>query len=934
MHLSMINKLQYAHISCKVQFYFVHRQCDEHRNNLYITSWHIILAVYFKTTQSWAIGTESKTKETPLMRQYFKIKAKYPDAILLFRVGDFYETFGDDAIKTSNALGVVLTRRNNGGNDIELAGFPYHSLDLYLPKLVQAGFRVAICEQLEKPGKEKKIVKRGVTEMVTPGVTSDDTLLNHRQNNYLAALHSAGRDHFGIAFLDVSTGEFLVSEGTAYQIEKLIQSFEPAEIIFSKSRKQDFEKQFGNRYYTYPLDEWVFSFDFAREKLLDHFQVVNLKGFSIEELTEGQVAAGACLQYLNSTEHGQISHINSIARIHPDESMWMDRFTIRNLELITPAFSTGKALIDIMDETVTPMGSRLLKKWLLLPLISRSAIQNRLDIVAFWIDHEDIMDEVISTIRQIGDLERLIGKVSMGKINPREIGQLRRSLFLIEPLINVLNACDEEQLGKLADNLNACPTLRSKLERALVDEPPTSLHKGNVIRSGYHEELDDLRDTIHNSKELLLQIQQSEAERTGITNLKIGFNNVFGYYLEVTNKYKNQGLVPDTWIRKQTLTNSERYVTDELKKLEQKILGAEEKIAELEEKLYIVLVEEVHDFIPPIQQNAYALAQIDCLIAFAVIARKNRYCRPRIDESKVIDIKEGRHPVIERHLPLGEEYVPNDCYLDNEVQQILMITGPNMSGKSALLRQTALITIMAQMGSYVPAYSASIGLIDKLFTRVGASDNISSGESTFMVEMTETASIMNNLSDRSLILLDEIGRGTSTYDGISIAWSVAEYLHDNPEARAKTLFATHYHELNALSESHPRIRNFHISTKEVGNKVIFLRKLVPGGSEHSFGIHVAKMAGMPLSIVARSTEILYQLESKAIESVEGESGPQVTPKGEITPTPLQLSIFESFDPTAGKLREMLQDLDVNRMTPVECMMKLLEMQKELEVDED
>lgn len=868
------------------------------------------------------------------MRQYFKIKAKYPDAILLFRVGDFYETFGEDAVKASNALGVVLTKRNNGGSDIELAGFPYHSVDLYLPKLVQAGFRVAVCEQLEKPSKEKKIVKRGVTELVTPGIATDDKLLDHKRNNFLASLHFSGRDHYGLAFLDISTGEFFVSEGSGYQVEKLLQSFSPSEVIFPRSKKAEYEKRFGEQYYHYPLEDWIFSYDYGREKLLDHFQVLSLKGFSIEDLEDAQTAAGACLQYLANAEHADLSHIRSINRVHPDDFMWMDKFTIRNLELIFPSFSTGKALIDILDSTISPMGSRMLKKWLMLPLLSRSAINSRLETVAHWIDHDREKDELGQLIKQVGDLERLMGKVSMGKVSPRELGQLRRALFTIEPIKNILVSSKEEQMVLMADHLNACPSLRDKLDKALVEDPPVSLQKGNVFKAGYDETLDDYKDTIANSKELLIQVQQNEADKTGITNLKIGFNNVFGYYLEVTNRYKDQGLVPDSWVRKQTLTNAERYVTDELKKLEHKILGAEEKISDIEAELYQQLVEAVQEFIPQIQENAQILAKIDCLMAFANNAVKFKYARPQLDEGMVIDIKEGRHPVIEQQLPLGEAYIPNDTYLDTEVQQVLMITGPNMSGKSALLRQTALISIMAQMGSYVPAKSAKLGIVDKLFTRVGASDNISSGESTFMVEMNETASIMNNISARSLILLDEIGRGTSTYDGISIAWSVAEYLHDQAEARPKTLFATHYHELNALSATHKRIKNFHVSTKEVGNKVLFLRKLVAGGSEHSFGIHVARMAGMPGSILERATEILSQLESKAIDG-ESDQPRSVTPlpKQDQDAGRLQLSIFESFDPTAGKLKEFLLDIDVNRLTPIECMMKLAEMKKILDEED-
>lgn len=873
---------------------------------------------------------EKSGKVTPLMKQYFKIKAKNPDAILLFRVGDFYETFGEDAVKVSEVLGIVLTSRNNGGSDIELAGFPYHAIDMYLPKLVRAGYRVAICEQLEKPSKEKKLVKRGVTEMVTPGVATDEKLLDHKKNNFLASIHFAPRDHYGIALLDISTGEFLVSEGSMETVDKLLQSLQPSEIILAKAHKEAFEKRFGSEYYIYTLDEWVYTLEFGRDQLLTHFEVQSLKGFSIDDLEAAQTAAGACLQYLADTQHGELQHIRSVNRIHPEEYMWMDRFTIRNLELLHPAFPTGKALVDIVDTCASPMGSRLLRKWLLLPLRAVAAIEARQNVVAFAMDHEEMRDAILAQIKRIGDLERLISKVSMGKVNPREMLQLNRALRAIVPIRELLSGSGQEQLMGFADALNPCEKLIDQIARAIHEEAPVSLSKGNAIADGYDEELDDLRHTIRNSKELLVQIQQTEAGRTGIQNLKIGFNNVFGYYLEVTNKYKDQGLIPESWVRKQTLTNAERYITDELKKLEQKILGAEEQIALIEERLYLELITAAQSFIPPVQHNASVIAQLDCLIAFARNALRHNYCRPVMDESLVLDIREGRHPVIECQLPLGEAYVPNDVYLDSDTQQILMITGPNMSGKSALLRQTALISILAQMGSFVPATKAHLGILDKLFTRVGASDNISSGESTFMVEMNETASIMNNISSRSLILLDEIGRGTSTYDGISIAWSVAEFLHDNTYGRPKTLFATHYHELNDLAETHERIRNFHVSTKEINNKVIFLRKLVAGGSEHSFGIHVAKMAGMPGSILHRAQQILREMEKKALsgDSRERPSSPAVPDRDER----MQLSIFEHVDPTAGKLKEILEDVEINRMTPIECMMKLLEMKKL--VDED
>lgn len=870
-------------------------------------------------------------KVTPLMSQYYKIKAKYPDAILLFRVGDFYETFGEDAKKASEILGIILTSRNNGGNDVELAGFPHHAMDIYLPKLVQAGYRVAICEQLEKPSKEKKIVMRGVTEMVTPGLTIDDKLLDHKKNNFLAALHLSSSSLVGIALLDVSTGEFMVSEGSPEAIDKLLQSFLPSEVIFAKSNLNWFEKKFGEQFYHFSLDEWVFTLDFAREKLLNHFEVLSLKGYSIEDLTAAQIAAGACLQYLSDTAHGKLQHIRTISRIHADEYLWMDRFTIRNLELLYPAFPTGKALIDIIDTTITPMASRMMRKWLMLPLCNLNAIHRRHEIVAYWITNAEAREEMSLHFRAIGDLERLISKVAIGKVAPREMQQLNRALKTLSPVRKLLLASSLSELQTPGDSLQLCEKLTDLIGLALNDEPPATILKGDVIKAGFHEELDDLRHTIRNSKELLLEIQTHEAQRTGIQNLKIGFNNVFGYYLEVTNKYKDQGLIPSDWIRKQTVTNAERYITEELKTLEHKILGAEEQIATIEEQLYNDLITSAQDYIAPVQHNASVVAQLDCLISFAHNALKYQYCRPIVNESLAIDIKAGRHPVIERQLPLGESYVPNDVYLDCDAQQLLMITGPNMSGKSALLRQTALISIMAQMGSYVPATSTSLGYLDKLFTRVGASDNISSGESTFMVEMNETASIMNNISQRSLILLDEIGRGTSTYDGISIAWSVAEYLHDNVFGRPKTLFATHYHELNALAGTHARIKNFHVATQEAGNKVVFLRKLVEGGTEHSFGIHVAKMAGMPKSILLRAQEILKQLEEKEIDDTQ--IRPSQHKSAVSAKDSMQLSIFEHVDPAAGKLKEMLLDLNINQLTPIECMMKLIEMRKLIEEDD-
>lgn len=864
------------------------------------------------------------------MQQYFKLKSQQPEAILLFRVGDFYETFGEDAVKASKALGIVLTSRNNGGSDIELAGFPHHSLNMYLPRLVRAGYRVAICEQLEKPSPEKKIVDRGVTEVVTPGVTTDEKLLDHRSNNFLAAVCFGKKGQAGVAFLDISTGEFLVSEGDLTYVDKLIQGFHPSEILFPKSKRNDFESQFGDRFYTFPLDEWIFTEDFTRDRLIEHFEVKTLKGFGIEELMLAQISAGAILHYLATTENRNLKHISSISRIHQEKYVWLDRFTIRNLELIFSQQDGGIPLIDVLDRTVSPMGARLLKKWVVLPLTSLKEIENRHEVVAFFLNNHAIANEAETYLRQMGDMERLISRVPLGKIQPREINQLRKALEAIEPLKVQLASSGNAYLEKLADGLNPCKTLQSLIAKSIVEEPPALASKGGMIADGCNDELDDLRSTIKNSQALLVEIQKVEAEQTGIDNLKIGFNNVFGYYLEVTNKYKNKGLVPDHWVRKQTLTGSERYITDDLKKLETKILGAEERIKELEDRLYLELVLAMADYIQPVQYNSVLVARIDCLLSFAKVAEKLNYTRPTLDNSFVIDIRNGRHPVIEQHLPLGEDYVPNDVYLDNEEQQLIVITGPNMSGKSALLRQTALICLMAQMGSYVPAQSARLGLIDKVFTRVGASDNLSGGESTFMVEMNETASIMNNISDRSLILLDEIGRGTSTYDGISIAWSIAEFLHNHNNLRPKTLFATHYHELNELANKFSRIKNFNVAIKEVGQKVIFLRKLLPGGSQHSFGIHVAKMAGMPRSIVERANDILAQLEEKQIESPDAEEGMVKANKAntaDLSSPTYQLSIFETFDPNVGKIKEILLDMDVNSMSPVQCWASLNELKK-------
>ena len=871
---------------------------------------------------------DEAASSTPLMKQYFQVKSKYPDAILLFRVGDFYETFGEDAIKASKILGIVLTRRNNGGVDLELAGFPYHSVDVYLPRLVRAGYRVAICEQLEKPSPLKKLVRRGVTEVITPGVTTDDKLLDVNKNNYLASIFTGKKEQIGVALLDISTGEFMVSEGDWAYIDKILQSFLPSEIIFQKSRKSDFEMRYGDKFYVYTLDEWAYTEDFTKEKLLQHFEVQSLKGFGIEGMESACVAAGAALHYLATTENTNLKHILGISKIQADHYVGLDRFTIRNLELISSNHEQGTSLIDVMDKTISPMGARLLRKWVLLPLKSVKNVEERLDIVAFFIQEEEIKTDLENHIRLIGDLERLISKVPLGKVNPREVSQIKKALLAISDIKFSLQNTPNDALKRLSDGLNPCKILTEVIEKQLVEDAPLNLAKGNVIANGADKDLDELRHVIANAKELLLDIQTKESVRTGIVNLKIGFNNVFGYFLEVTNKHKDKFVIPPDWIRKQTMTSGERYITPELKELESKILGAEEKISVLEERLFQNLVACVAEYIQPIQHNAQLVARIDCLLSFAKIAQKYNYCRPEINESLSIDIKDGRHPVIEQNLPLGEQFVPNDVFLDNENQQVLMITGPNMAGKSAFLRQSALICLMAQMGSYVPASSAKIGYLDKVFTRVGASDNISSGESTFMVEMNETASIMNNVSERSLILLDEIGRGTSTYDGISIAWSVAEYLHDNGIAAPKTLFATHYHELSELSEKFPRIKNFTVSVKEIGQKIIFLRKMIAGSSQHSFGIHVARMAGMPKSIVERANQILLQLEEKHItdgsETTDNQPVKNILKQVE---QPMQLKIFETVDPRMEKVKAILQDIDLNTMTPIETMMKLNELKK-------
>ena len=871
----------------------------------------------------------SSARITPLMEQYNEFKAQYAEAILLFRVGDFYETFGNDAILASKVLGITLTARNNGSSKIELAGFPHHSLDSYLPKLVRAGYRVAICDQMEKPSPQKKIVKRGVTEVVTPGITVNDKILDHKSNNFLASIHFGVKDQMGLAFLDISTGEFFVAEGEHPLMDKLFQNFNPSELIHAKSYKKDLQKKFGERYYSFGIDDWVYTEDYTIEKLLKQFDVSSLKGFGIEEMKLAQIAAGAILHYVQSTENTNLKHISNISRIQSDNYVWLDRFTVRNLELVNTSYPGGVSLLDIIDQTISPMGSRLMRKWILLPLKDIKAINNRHNIVQYFLDGPEIAYNIEENIKHIGDLERLISKVPLGKINPREVKQLERALTALEPIKNMLAASNHPSLLSMADRIQLCQLIKERILKEIVDEPPVKMDKGAVINTGISEELDELRDIILNSKDHLLNLQIKEAEATGIDNLKIGFNNVFGYYLEVTNKHKDKKEIPASWVRKQTLTNAERYITDDLKKLEEKILGAEEKILNLENQIFNDLVFALNEYIKPIQQNAGIIAQLDCLLSFSKIALENNYCRPEINESLSIDIKDARHPVIEKQLKVGDVYIPNDIYLNNEDQQVLMITGPNMSGKSALLRQTALISIMAQIGSFVPARVATLGVIDKVFTRVGASDNISSGESTFMVEMNETASILNNISERSLILLDEIGRGTSTYDGISIAWSIAEFLHNNNLATPKTLFATHYHELNELAAKFSRIKNFHVATKEIGNKVIFLRKLQAGGSEHSFGIHVARMAGMPKQVVERAGEILHQLEEKRVNSSE-----ETTIAGKLKQTKapvMQMSFFDAEpDPRFEKVKDYLSSLDLNRLTPIECMLKLVEVKKILE----
>ncbi|MFN8438397.1 MAG: DNA mismatch repair protein MutS [Cytophagales bacterium] len=857
-------------------------------------------------------------EETPLMKQYNTIKAKYPGALLLFRVGDFYETFGEDAIKASKILGITLTKRGNGSaSETALAGFPHHSLDNYLPKLVRAGQRVAVCDQLEDPKSVKGIVKRGVTELVTPGVAFNDNVLEQKRNNYLAAVHF-GKQQIGISFLDISTGEYLVAQGQKEYIDKLLQSFAPSEVLSAKPKKSEFYSCFSEDYNNFFQEDWIYTQEYATEILTRHFKTANLKGFGIENLSEGVVAAGAILQYLNDTEHKDVNHIGAISRLEEDRYVWLDKFTIRNLELVFPQYEGGVPLIDILDETITPMGGRLLRKWLLLPLKELNPIQERLAVVQNFLEEAGFLANLKHVLNPIGDLERLISKVAVRRINPREMNQLRKSLTQIPEIKTVINGLSNSSDGlkKLINQLHTCDFVTQKIEKTLKADTPIVTNQGNLINDGIHEELDHLRAIAYSGKDYLLQIQQREITRTGISSLKISFNKVFGYYIEVTNTHKDK--VPNDWIRKQTLANAERYITEELKEYEEKILSAEDKINAIEQKLYEELVSSIAEFIPQIQQNGQVIARVDCLCSFAIVAEKNQYTKPEVDESKVLDIKAGRHPVIEKQLSMGESYIPNDIYLDDESQQIMIITGPNMAGKSALLRQTALIALMAQMGCFVPADSAKIGLVDKVFTRVGASDNLSKGESTFMVEMTETASILNNLSERSLILMDEIGRGTSTYDGISIAWAIVEYLHQYKKGRAKTLFATHYHELNQLTEDFPRVKNFNVSVKEVGNKIVFMRKLQAGGSEHSFGIHVAQLAGMPNPVVLRANEIMHHLEKEKVQS-DSKKVLKEMPKNNF-----QLNIFEANDPNYSKVKELINTLDINTIAPVEALLKLNE----------
>ena len=864
----------------------------------------------------------NKYVETPLMKQYYAVKTKHPDAVLLFRVGDFYETFGEDAIKASEILGITLTRRANGSASfVELAGFPYHALDTYLPKLVRAGQRVAICEQLEDPKLTKTIVKRGITELVTPGVSINDNVLEHRENNFLASVH-IDKTLAGVAFLDISTGEFLTAEGSFEYIDKLLNSFQPKEVLFQKGKDKLFTEYFGPKFFTFKLDDWVYTEDAASDRLLRHFETITLKGFGVQNLQLGVIAAGAILYYLDITQHKQISHVTALSRIEEDRYVWLDRFTIRNLELFHSINDGAKTLINVVDKTVSPMGARLLKRWIALPLKDLSRIAERHDVVERFVAHPGLKDAIEEHLRQIGDLERLISKAAVGRINPREVVHLKNTLNAISPIKDLCATSGNKALARFAEQLNPCHSIRERIEKEMAADPPVHLVKGHVIAKGVSPELDELRELAFSGKDYLQKMQERESARTGITSLKVAYNNVFGYYIEVRNTHKDK--VPPEWIRKQTLVNAERYITEELKDYESKILGAEEKILALETHIFNDLVSALSEYYQALQLNATVIAQIDCLLSFATVATQNGYNRPEVNESEVIDIKNGRHPVIEQQLPIGEKYIANDVLLDNSEQQIIIITGPNMAGKSALLRQTALIVLLAQIGSFVPAETAKIGYVDKIFTRVGASDNISSGESTFMVEMTEAASILNNMSDRSLILLDELGRGTSTYDGISIAWSIVEYIHEHPKSKAKTLFATHYHELNEMEKSFGRIRNFNVTVKEVGNKVVFLRKLMAGGSNHSFGIHVAQMAGMPKSVVSRAEDILKVLEQN--NRKEDMPAKQVEGLGQQREG-FQLSFFQLDDPVLKQIRNEIRNIDINNLTPMEALNKLNEIKK-------
>ena len=869
------------------------------------------------------------SSDTPLMKQHNAIKAKYPDAILLFRVGDFYETFGQDAITASRILGITLTKRNSASaTALELAGFPHHALDTYLHKLVKAGFRVAICDQLEDPKQAKGIVKRGVTELITPGVATNDKLLEHNQNNFLCGIHFV-EDKAGISFLDISTGEFFIAEGDKEYADKLLQSLNPAEVIFQRNQQKSFKSYFGSKFYTYTLDEWIFSEQYAKDTLLKHFGTQSLKGFGVENLPTGIIAAGAILHYLKDTEHPNLQHITSLQRIDKGDYLWMDRFTIRNLELLSSNDNTN-SLLKVLDNTVSPMGARLLKRWMLLPLTEINKIQERQNLVEYFIKNPEEKTKISQNIKQAGDIERLVSKIPLKKINPREVVQIGKGLKLTAEIKNCCDGAENEYLKRLGDSLNPCKYIAEKISKEIIDNPPVSAAKGNIIASGVNEELDDLKNIVTNGKAHLLNLQQKEIERTGISSLKIGFNNVFGYYLEVTNTHKDK--VPENWIRKQTLTNAERYITPELKEYEEKITGAEDKILQLEQNIFEQLLNELQDYIAAMQLNGHILAVLDCIICFANNALQFKYKKPEIHKGLELELKESRHPVIERNLPPGESYIANDIYLDPQSQQVIILTGPNMSGKSAILRQAALITLMAHMGSFVPAEEAKIPQTDKIFTRVGASDNLSSGESTFMVEMNETASIINNISPRSLILLDEIGRGTSTYDGISIAWSIVEYLHQSTHA-PKTLFATHYHELNELENKLARVKNFHITNKEAGNKIIFLRKLVAGGSVHSFGIHVAKMAGMPPSLIDRANGILKQMEAKHVDASEENDTGEAFKKNkksikenlkQLNAPQMQLSIFDAHSQAFEDIRKILEAVDINRLTPVEALLKLQE----------